>query len=203
MTEDRENISPDEELFVAYLDEELSADGISTFERRLHDEPEFARSFETYRRTVELVKQVGLTRAPESLLPSVQRRLSRRMARPHGLQVRFPYELLVFMVLLAGILYMYFAMVPQIPGPVAERGKSILVQVHLDQDPPQDLPARYGLEEKGLNERGEALLFGKLTKERAIALMEELSPLAESVPKLSPKEQKVSVALTYRPRPSK
>jgi len=189
----------DEELFVSYLDGELDEEQAAEFERKLAADEEFSLSFGRYRETVELVQRVGPIEAPESLLPSVQRRLARRTAREFtGPQVRFPYELLAFMVLLAAMLYMYFALVPSGPGEIGVKEKPGVVEVDLVKAPPDELVTRFELKDKGRNDRGERLLYGKYGRKQAAQLLEAVAPLADSKPSLPGKGDRFIIWLAFR-----
>jgi len=198
MSESDDIISPHEELFTAFLDGHLAPEEVDSFEKRLADEPDFAASFESYRKTVELLRRVGPARAPESLLPTLQRRIvGRAMREALGPQLRFPYEVVVFMALLAGILYMYFAMVPTNPRDIIRKEKPVLIEVETSAPLAAELKKEYSLKEADAGRPHERAFFGKYDRARASSLLEAVAPIAKAPPGLPETGDFFAILLTY------
>ncbi len=116
------------DLFCAYLDGELDQPQARALEDRLRQEPDLARAFQRYQRTIALLRKRGTRPAPENLLPAVERRIIRRQrlrldAPP---LVRFPVELLLAVLLLSGIVLAYFSLDPPPARPPTESSAPVL-----------------------------------------------------------------------------
>jgi len=184
MSDNNFEVTPEEELFSAFLEEDLPPEKMAEFRQRLDGDEEFRTSFERYRRAVELLREVGPARAPDSLLPSLQRRVAGRDPRGLGPYLRFPYELLVFMVLLAGILYVYFAMVPTPPRAITRRENPVLITLSVTRAPPPALVERFQLHQRPVGPEGPQLVSPRLDRDRATQLLDALSTHADSLPSL-------------------
>jgi len=188
-----------EELFLSYIDGDLDEAARAAFEERTRTDGQFRQEFERYRRTVDLLRSVGPAPAPESLLRSVQRRLARRALRDTPLQVRFPYELLAFVFILAGILYVFFTMVPEPPSNVGPREHPVLLTVELAAPVPDSIVARFGLEAPPEAPAAQRQLYGRLSREQALALLRELTPIVRGTPPKLPAGDLFGILLDFGP----
>lgn len=178
MAEENEGMKTNEEWFLAYLDGELTPEEMDELEGRLEKDQALRDEFAQYKRTVELVRNIGPAQAPVDLLPNIQRRLARRQERSYDMQLRFPYELLVFVALLVGILYMYFVMVPAGPGEVA-----FVLKVETSSPLTPETARQFSLTEE--DRAGEDTVFTvRLDRETAAVLLEELKSVAARLPEL-------------------
>jgi hypothetical protein len=198
MSETNDIINPDEELFTSYLDGRLTPSEVEEFERKLVGDPDFEGRFQVYRRTVELLRRVGPARAPETLLPTLQRRLvGRAMREAMGHQLRFPYEVVVFMALLAGIFYMYFVMVPTNPRDIVRRDKPVLVEVELLAPVAAEIRAEFDLQEADTGRPHERGFFGKYGREEAARLLTAIASVAKTPQSLPKVGDHFAVLLTF------
>lgn len=198
MSEPNDNITPDEELFTSYFDGQLTPPEVEAFEKKLAEDSRFAGQFEVFRRTVELLRRVGPARAPETLLPTLQRRLvGRAMREAMGPQLRFPYEIVVFMALLAGIFYMYFVMVPTHPRDIVRKEKPVLVEVELLAPLPAELKEEFELKEADTGKTHERGFFGKFQRDGAAELLDAVTPIAKVPPLLPETGDHFAVLLSY------
>ena len=178
MAEENEGMKTNEDWFLAYLDGELTPEEMDQLEGRLGEDHALKEEFEQYKRTVDLVRSVGPAHAPEDLLPSIQRRLARRQERSIDMQLRFPYELLVFVALLVGILYMYFVMVPAGPGEVA-----FVLKVETSGPLAPETARQFSLSREDREGKGTVFTV-RLDRQTAAGLLEELKSVAAQLPEL-------------------
>ena len=191
----------DEALFVAYLDDELSRTDKEQFLSRLDREPDLAASFEQYRKTVELLHQVGRISAPDTLLPSVQRRLSSRTMRAAiQPQIRFPYEVLVVTALIASIFYLYIGVVPPSPSGFTERVKPPVVEVSLETPVTLTFESEYGFSIVGGDRPFERAIYVTLPREKAASLLKALEERVGKPLRLPKKGDKITILVTMPPR---
>ncbi len=178
MAEENEGMKTNEEWFLAYLDGELTPEEMDQLEGRLKEDQALKDEFDQYKRTVELVRKVGPAHAPTDLLPNIQRRLARRQERSYDMQLRFPYELLVFVALLVGILYMYFVMVPAGPGEVA-----FVIKVETSSPLTPETTQQFSLT-KVEREGKDTVFTVRLDRQTASSLLKELKSVAAQLPEL-------------------
>ncbi len=185
MTDHPQELNLAEERFRAYLDEELSAAEKEEFEAELEANPELKGEFELYRSTVELLHKVGPIEAPDTLLPSIQKRLAgRHMRENYGPTIRFPYEVLAFVVLLGCVFYLYTTQLPVGPGPITAKERPQLVELDLKRPAGSALEEEFGLQ---VLERGrpfERAVYGTFSQSEAARLLEALGPVLSSPQKL-------------------
>ena len=178
MAEENEGMKTNEEWFLAYLDGELTPEEMDQLEGRLKEDQALKDEFDQYKRTVELVRKVGPAHAPTDLLPNIQRRLARRQERSYDMQLRFPYELLFFVALLVGILYMYFVMVPAGPGEVA-----FVIKVETSSPLTPETTQQFSLT-KVEREGKDTVFTVRLDRQTASSLLKELKSVAAQLPEL-------------------
>jgi len=178
MAQDSDFSGPEEEVFLAAMDGELAAEDKARFEERLDSEPGFRERFERYRQTVDLLRRLGPRPAPESLLPSVQRRITRRAAMAPVPLLRFPYELLGFILILGCYLYLYFGVVPPAPGPIDWKETATYVEMDVDlvAPLPKDTAARFSMVEVS-TQGGKCKYLGRMSRDTALAFLTEVAPL--------------------------
>lgn len=176
------NTSQNEQLFIAYFDGDLSPEEMDSFEQRLDTDEAFAREFGSYKKTVELVRSLPQVSAPPTLLPAIERRLQRRQQMRHNAyHLRFPYELVVFIALLVGIFYMYFVMVPDIPGPVA-----YTVKIQLSQPLTEQMKDEFGFTCADGQAGDFTLCKSRMSRGLAVKLVETLDPVTSQPVRLPP-----------------
>jgi hypothetical protein len=174
MSNQDNGINRNEELFIAYFDGDLPPAEMDEFEQRLDSDSQFAKQFNRYRKTIELVRSLPSVTAPPSLLPAIERRLQRRQQmRGPAYQLRFPYELLVFVALLVGILYMYFGMVPTGPGAIA-----YTVKVQISQPLPETVQETFGFTRTEDREGGITHYKTRTNRASALKIVEAIRPLS-------------------------
>lgn len=178
MAEENEGMRTNEKSFLAYLDGELTPEEMEQLESRLDEDRALKEEFEQYKRTVELVRVVGPAHAPEDLLPNIQRRMARRQERSFDMQLRFPYEVLVFVALLVGILYMYFGMLPAGPGEVA-----FVIKIDASGPVTPETAREYSLTRED-REGKETVFTVRLDRQAAVSLLEQLKSVAAHLPEL-------------------
>ncbi len=185
-----------EERFRAYLDEELSPEEAAALEAQLAADQDLRDDFDAYRGTVELLRRVGPAPAPESLLPNIQRRIAGRHMREH-LQptVRFPFEVLAFVILLVGIFYLYFAMAPGNPGTISKKVRPGVVEVDCPRPLPDSLVQEFGLQPVETDRPFEKTLYVSLDRNAAARLLDALKPLAKEPPALPADGDRISVVI--------
>lgn len=190
-----------EERFRAYLDDEISPAEKVAFEAELAASPDLDREFKLYRGTVDLLHRVGPIAAPETLLPNIERRLAgRRMREDLGPTIRFPYEVLVFTVMLGCVFYLYLAHLPGAPGTILPRQRPQTVEIELTRPVGEALAQEFNLEVLKTTRPFERTVFGTYSRAEAARLLEALAPLAESLPELpNGNSPKVSVILISPP----
>ena len=201
MTDRVDQTTSNEALFIAYLDDELSPDDKKQFLSRLDREPDLATSFDQYRNTVELLHRVGRISAPDTLLPSVQRRLSSRTMRASiQPQIRFPYEVLVVTALIASVFYLYFGLVPPPPSGITERVKPAVVEVSLETPVTLTFESEYGFSEVGGERPFERAIYVTLPRDKAAGLLKALEERVGQPFPLPKKGDKITVLVTMPPR---
>lgn len=174
MSNQENGINRNEELFVAYFDGDLPPEEMDEFEQRLDSDPQFAEQFNRYRETVELVRSLPTVTAPPSLLPAIERRLQRRQQmRGPAYQLRFPYELLVFVALLVGVLYLYFGMVPTGPGTIA-----YTVKMQISQPLPDTVQEAFGFTQTEDKAKGITHYKTRTNRASALQIVEAIRPLS-------------------------
>ncbi|MBM4353183.1 MAG: hypothetical protein FJ109_05200 [Deltaproteobacteria bacterium] len=197
MARDGEFTGPEEDIFLAALDGELNEDEQGRFERNLAEDAGFRERFERYRQTVELIRRLGPRPAPESLLPSVQRRITRRAVDSAGPVLRFPYELLVFVVILGSLFYIYFGMLPPAPTEVSKRAVPATVELELTSPLPAEIVARFELTDPGDSAGGARQYYGRMSRDRAAELFSAVTPfLKDKSPPTLPAANRLGILLT-------
>jgi hypothetical protein len=201
MAHDGQDARPEEDIFLAVLDDELPPQERERFEQDLAGDPALKERFERYRQTVALIRQLGPSPAPKSLLPSVQRRITRRAVQRSWPTLRFPYEMLVFVIILGSLLYFYFNMLPAPPGPVSVREAPVTLQIELTAPPTPDVVARFHLADPGDSAPGTVTCYGRLERSQVEELLAEIAPLLARRPPLPlPPGNRFGILLTA-PRP--
>lgn len=187
-----------EERFRAYLDDELPATERDAFVEELGTNPQLKEEFELYRATVELLHQVGPLRAPDSLLPGIQKRLAgRHMRENYGATIRFPYEVLAFVVLLACVFYLYATQIPGGPGPISHKIRPQLVEIELTAPLGLALEEQFGLQLLTTDRPFERTVFGTFDRSAAQQLLVAAQPRSASPLRLpDSKATSFSVVLT-------
>ena len=166
-----------EERFRAYVDDELSPLEREAFEGELETNPEMKEEFQLYRSTVELLHRVGPLRAPDSLLPAIQKRLAgRHMRENYGATIRFPYEVLAFVVLLGCVFYLYATQLPGGPGPIALKARPQLVEIELTGPLGEDVEQQFGLQVLTTDRPFERTVYGTFDRTAAQRLLIALQP---------------------------
>ncbi len=197
MVHEGENIRPEEDIFLAALDGEMSPDERARFDSNLAADEAFRGRFERYRQTVDLLRRLGPSPAPKTLLPSVQRRITRRTVQSSWPTLRFPYEMLVFVVILGALMYMYFNMLPASPGPFTVREAPATLQLDLSKPLPAELVEKFGLADPGDAAPGSRAYYGRLGREQAGLLLQAVAPYLEDKPPATlPPGDRVGVLLT-------
>jgi len=198
VSDNPQELSPAEERFRAYLDKELSATERAEFEAELEANPELKQEFELYRSTVELLHQVGPLQAPDTLLPNIQKRLAgRHMRENYGPTIRFPYEVLAFVVLLGCVFYLYTTQLPVGPGPISQKERPQLVEIELVRPTGEALEEEFGLQVLKTDRPFERTVYATFTKSEAQRLLIALEPLLAGPQKLpNSKSRAFSMVLT-------
>jgi hypothetical protein len=177
VTERLPDLDPVQERFRAYLDDEMSPEERRLFDAELDANAALAGEFNLYRQTVELLRRVGPTTAPESLLPAIQKRLAgRHMRENYGATIRFPYEVMAFVIMLGCVFYLYFTQVPTGPGAISPKVRPQLVEIELSRPLSRDLEASFGLEVLATDRPFERTVFGTYPRSRAQELFAALAP---------------------------
>lgn len=107
-------LSEQELLFNAYVDDELSPDERSAFKERLESDPEFRRAWEDFSFVIESMHRLPFEFAPDDFVQSVQSRIKSRsrgrfFADEFLFKSRVPYEvvaLVMIIVMAAAYLFM-------------------------------------------------------------------------------------------------
>ena len=173
MTHDIIQRMDEEERFLAYLDGESTPAEKKDLEDELSQNPELRARFEQYRKTVELLRRIGPTKAPDSFLDDVQNRVARRpIARP-TLHIRFPFELVAVMAVLLGVLYMYFVWAPGDPGTIHRASPPSIVRVELSRPLVTDEIRGLGLESYGRANDGRRIYAAQCTTDVLSAWLEK------------------------------
>ncbi len=177
MTDQLPEIDGTQERFRAYLDDEMSPDERRAFQAELEADAPLAGEFTLYRQTVELLRRMGPMEAPETLLPSIQKRLAgRHMRENYGATIRFPYEVMAFVVMLSCVFYLYFTQVPSGPGEISPKARPQLVEVELSRPLSSDLEATFGLQVLATDRPFERTVYGTYPRARAQELFGAISP---------------------------
>jgi hypothetical protein len=178
VTDHPQELNLAEERFRAYLDEELSSTEREAFEAELEGDADMKREFELYRSTVELLHRVGPIQAPDSLLPNIQKRLAgRHMREDYGPTIRFPYEVLIFVVLLGCVFYLYATQLPGGPGTISNKERPQIVEVDLTRPAGNALEQEFGLQLLETGRPFERTVYGTFSQEDAQQLMVALEPV--------------------------
>lgn len=101
--------------FVAYLDDEMSAEERRAFEAELAADPEFAADFARYERTVGLLRGLASPEPPRHFAEAVEGRIRRRShGRYFALEpkMRLPYEAIAIVLLLGAMLTLFMSAGP-------------------------------------------------------------------------------------------
>lgn len=108
------DLSEQDLLFNAYLDDELSADERAEFTQRLESDPDFARAWESFSSVMGAVQGLPFEFAPPDFVQNVQGRIRTRsrgrfFAEELLFKSRVPYEvvaLVMIIVMAAAYLFM-------------------------------------------------------------------------------------------------
>jgi len=169
------------ELFLAAMDGDLTGEELDQLNARLESDPVFRSEFEQYKKTVGLLRKVGPARAPGSLLPAIQRSMARRHRRRIDLHVRFPYELVVFLTMLAGVFYLWFSQMLQDPGRIVHKADVPRIRVELAAAPAPELLDSFPELKVSADAAGLKFYSGRMEAPRAANLLESLGPNVKSV----------------------
>lgn len=170
-----EGMTREQEEFLCYLDRDMAEEDRVRFEARLAEDPELAGRLQAYRRTVELLRSMGPASAPLTVLRGAQHRLAARF--PKNQYLRFPYELVVFTVLMIGVIYAYVIM---LESPGVESAQ--MLRLELKEFPDRALAREFGLSMVPPTRQTPALLSVRLDAARARALLERFRPLLSDPP---------------------
>jgi hypothetical protein len=178
VTDHPQELNLAEERFRAYLDEELLPAEREEFEAELEANADLNREFQLYRSTVELLHKVGPLQAPESLLPNIQKRLAgRHMRENYGPTLRFPYEVLAFVVLLACVFYLYATQLPGGPGAISTKERPQIVEIELQRPAGRELEQEFGLQVLETDRPFERTVYGTFSQAEAQKLLVALKPV--------------------------
>lgn len=175
----------EEELFGACLDGELTAEEQKDFDDRLGSDVEFSERFSRHRSTVDLLRSMGPIPAPEDMVAHFERRLARRVqlrldTTPH---VRFPLEFLSAVLVLVGVLYSYFVLVPVPPSQILEVQSEASLRIDLPNPVEESLLLGLGLQSGGRSP-SYRLYETTATQEEIQRLVEQLSPFHPEVSRI-------------------
>lgn len=177
MTERDHEIAAERERFRTYLDDEMSVEERAEFEADMAANDELKAEFEIYRSTVELLHRVGPMEAPPTLLPAIQKRMAgRHMRENYGATIRFPYEVLAFVIMLGCVFYLYFTQLPGNPGAILQKARPQVVEVELSRPAPASVEAAYGLQIIKTDRPFERTVYGTYTRAKAAQLLDDLAP---------------------------
>ncbi len=107
---DMMELSEQDALFNAYLDDELSERERDEFNARLRDDPEFKRAYDGFVGVMQVVRALPFEFAPDDFVDKVQGRIRQRsrgrfFAENFLTQARLPYEVVavVMMIVMAAV----------------------------------------------------------------------------------------------------
>jgi anti-sigma factor RsiW len=186
-------LGPEEQRFVSYVDGDMPPEEMEAFEKELDTNPDLSRRFDEYRRTVHLLHNLPRPRAPQGLLPGLQRRMLQRRSPPP--LPRFPYETVLFVCLMAALIFVYATYMAPTSGTVAR-----IVMVQLSGPVPQEVVADFGLTRQRSDNQVVALT-ARLSEARARALLSALQPVLPLPPDIPAGETAYEVIL--RPPPTR
>jgi anti-sigma factor RsiW len=111
-------VSEQDLLFNAYLDNELSDDERRDFRERLHDDPVFARAWEDFSSFMNAVHGLPFEFAPDDFVDRVKSRIRSRsrgrfFAEEYLFSTRMPYEVVALvMIIVMAAAYLFVAAPP-------------------------------------------------------------------------------------------
>lgn len=111
-------VSEQDLLFNAYLDDELSDDERRSFDERLADDPSFARQWEDFSSIMAAVHQLPFEFAPDDFVDRVRTRIRTRsrgrfFAEEYLFNTRMPYEVVALVMIIAmASAYLFMGMPP-------------------------------------------------------------------------------------------
>jgi len=182
-----EDFSKDQERFLRFVDGEMPEDERAQFQAALAADEGLRHRFRDYRKTVDMLHGLGRPKAPVTFLPGLQRHLiQRRGALPPA---RFPYEMLLFVLVMAGILYFYAAHMSPEPGAVAR-----IVMVELTAPVPNEIATEFRLVERKDGAHTVAHV-ARLSEPQTLKLIEKLGPILSGKPEVPPGQETYEVIL--------
>ena len=170
-----------EERFLAYLDGELSPEERSRLDQELAANPDLRARFAQYRRTAQLLRSVGPTRAPATLLPALQRRMRRRRFQV-PLALRFPYEGIAILVLIMGVMYAYYSAITPPWEEIVRTSAPTQLRLELTAAPDPALVKEYNFVPTAAPYGGKHLFVVRLDRERTLKLLDALRPITPKLP---------------------
>ena len=186
-------VGKDQDQFLRYVDGEMAPDERTRFQEALTRDRDLEQRFSDYRRTIDMLHGLGQHRAPASFLPGLQRHmLKRRTASP---TLRFPYETLLFVLVMTGILYFYAAHMSPSPNILAR-----IVMVELTAPVSPEVVQDFSLTERKDGDRTVALVV-RLQEPKVRQLLEKLQPIIKGKVAIPPDSDLYEVILRPPPAP--
>ena len=113
-----EELSEQDMLFNAYLEDDLADDERAEFDRRLADDPDFARAYEQFTDVVGSLGDLPFEFAPPDFVERVQTRIRTRsrgrfFAEEFLFKTRIPYEVVaIVMIIVMAAAYLFMGAPP-------------------------------------------------------------------------------------------